>query len=292
MVCEPEYPGVDQAGWFVWRNEDRIQSLEQGCELCLLILGSTQFVEELTRIGVALAGQTNVVNSLILAESERCFRKQLCSVVRKIHGRASSDDEGVSADPTQEYTADGWLFTTVTLPNKLGLHARASAKLVSLAQQFSCEIRFSRRGQVANGKRIVDVMMLAASRGTSLEICARGDDAEEAIRELTAMIQRGFCEDGICTKVFAKCDCQPGARLFIRGSVAPLSWHRGMVMYPSCPYENEVRWTWDTDEIPAGVEIEFKLLINDEEWEDSNLGPESNHRIKSKSTINVVPRFS
>ena len=292
LVCEPEYRGVDQAGWFVWKSADRIQVLEKGCELCLLILGSTQFVEELTRIGVALAGQTGAINSLMRSGNERTFRERLRGAVRKINTRASSDGKGVSVDPAQDDTADGWVCATATIPNTLGLHARATAKLLSLAQQFPCEIRVSRRGQAVDGKSIIAIMMLACSRGDELEICARGSDAEEAIRRLTAMIQRGFCEEQSCTIVYAKYDCQPGSKLFIRGSAAPLSWERGMVMYSSYPYGSEAWWTWDTDEIPAGAEFEFKLLINDQVWEPDGQGPASSHRIKSKTTINVVPRFS
>ena len=82
----------------------------------------------------------------------------------------------------------------VTIVNKLGLHARAAAKLVTLASSFSSEIDISRDGQTVNGKSIMGVMMLAASRGTSIVIRASGDDEEEAAASLEDLVQNRFGE--------------------------------------------------------------------------------------------------
>jgi len=78
--------------------------------------------------------------------------------------------------------------------NKLGLHARAAAKLTHLAGNYQCEIWISRSGRRVNAKSIMGVMMLAAGRGTSVLIEAEGADAEQAIGALTRLIADRFGE--------------------------------------------------------------------------------------------------
>ncbi len=82
----------------------------------------------------------------------------------------------------------------VTIVNKLGLHARAAAKFVTLASGFASQITLKRGEREVNGKSIMGVMMLAAGRGTVVEICAEGDDAGEAIDKLVALIEDRFDE--------------------------------------------------------------------------------------------------
>ncbi len=82
----------------------------------------------------------------------------------------------------------------VLIRNKLGLHARASAKLVQTALAFSAHIVLSREGKTANAKGMLDVMMLAASQGTELWLEADGDDAVAALDALEALIDRYFDE--------------------------------------------------------------------------------------------------
>jgi len=82
----------------------------------------------------------------------------------------------------------------VIIVNKLGLHARAAAKLVTLASSFSSEIDISRNGQSVNGKSIMGVMMLAASRGTSIVITANGHDEDEAANSLEELVRDRFGE--------------------------------------------------------------------------------------------------
>ena len=82
----------------------------------------------------------------------------------------------------------------VTIINRLGLHARAAAKLVTLASSFSSEIDISKNGQTVNGKSIMGVMMLAASRGTNLIITVNGEDEDTAATELAELVQEKFCE--------------------------------------------------------------------------------------------------
>jgi phosphocarrier protein HPr len=82
----------------------------------------------------------------------------------------------------------------VTVRNVLGLHARAAARFVHLAGRFSSRIRVSARGQSVDGKSILGLLLLAAARGTTLEISADGDDAADAVAALTALAERGFDE--------------------------------------------------------------------------------------------------
>jgi phosphocarrier protein len=84
---------------------------------------------------------------------------------------------------------------TVTIVNKLGLHARAAAKFVTLASSYASEIKLARDGQEVNGKSIMGVMMLAASRGCQVTLTASGEDEREAITRLTELIEQRFGED-------------------------------------------------------------------------------------------------
>ncbi len=88
----------------------------------------------------------------------------------------------------------------VEILNGLGLHLRPAEKFVRLAMRFTSEIRVSRcgseaNGEVIDGKSILSLAMLAAERGTLLEVEARGPDAEDAINALTALIAARFYED-------------------------------------------------------------------------------------------------
>ncbi len=83
----------------------------------------------------------------------------------------------------------------VLIVNKLGLHARAAAKFVTLASSFASEVHLSKNGQTINGKSIMGVMMLAASRGTQLELCVDGQDECSALEQLSALIAARFGED-------------------------------------------------------------------------------------------------
>jgi phosphocarrier protein len=84
--------------------------------------------------------------------------------------------------------------TSITISNKLGLHARASAKLSKLAGSFQCEILMSRNGRQVNAKSIMGVMMLAAGIGTQVELETAGVDEEAAMQALVALINDKFGE--------------------------------------------------------------------------------------------------
>ncbi len=78
--------------------------------------------------------------------------------------------------------------------NKLGLHARASAKLTQLASAFKSEIWLSRSGRRVNAKSIMGVMMLAAGKGAAVTIEAEGDDADAALDAIRGLIAEKFGE--------------------------------------------------------------------------------------------------
>lgn len=82
----------------------------------------------------------------------------------------------------------------IAVINKLGLHARAAAKFVTLASSFESEIRLCRDTQEVNGKSIMGVMMLAAARGTELTMTAEGPDEIDALDELEALFNNRFGE--------------------------------------------------------------------------------------------------
>ena len=78
--------------------------------------------------------------------------------------------------------------------NKLGLHARASAKLTQVASGFKCEVWLLRNGRRVNAKSIMGVMMLAAGKGSTITIDAEGEDAEAALAALRKLIADKFDE--------------------------------------------------------------------------------------------------
>jgi phosphocarrier protein len=79
--------------------------------------------------------------------------------------------------------------------NKLGLHARASAKLTQVASAHACEVWLSRTGRRVNAKSIMGVMMLAAGKGSSIQIETSGEDEDAAMQAILALIAGRFGED-------------------------------------------------------------------------------------------------
>ena len=86
------------------------------------------------------------------------------------------------------------ITTTVTISNKLGLHARASAKLTKLAGSFACEVWITRGERRVNAKSIMGVMMLAAGIGTEISIETDGADEQQAMEALLALFNDKFGE--------------------------------------------------------------------------------------------------
>lgn len=84
---------------------------------------------------------------------------------------------------------------TVAIQNKQGLHARPAAEFVKLASRFRSEVSVRKQDLEVNGKSIMGMMMLAAEFGSEITIRANGDDAEQAVRDLVALIHGRFGED-------------------------------------------------------------------------------------------------
>lgn len=84
--------------------------------------------------------------------------------------------------------------TTLVISNKLGLHARASAKLTKLASSFQCEVFMTRNSRRVNAKSIMGIMMLAAGLGAEVELETEGVDEQQATDALTALVNDKFGE--------------------------------------------------------------------------------------------------
>lgn len=86
------------------------------------------------------------------------------------------------------------LSRTVTIPNRRGLHARAAAKFVTMAERFGASVDVLRDGQEVSARSIMGLMMLGAGQGSQIEIRAEGWDAKEALDALTGLVEAGFDE--------------------------------------------------------------------------------------------------
>ena len=84
--------------------------------------------------------------------------------------------------------------TTITLVNKLGLHARAAAKFVNLAKTFSSTVSLAKEGSEVDGKSIMNVMLLAAPVGSELTLTVEGEDEQPAFESLLELVNDGFGE--------------------------------------------------------------------------------------------------
>ena len=87
------------------------------------------------------------------------------------------------------------LRASVEVPNRLGLHARAAAKLVNLANRFQSHIEVAKDGQTADAKSIMGVLLLCGQQGAELTFSARGSDAEAALSALCDLVDGGFGEE-------------------------------------------------------------------------------------------------
>ncbi len=82
----------------------------------------------------------------------------------------------------------------VVIPNRLGLHARAAAKFVQMATRYRARVLVRREGRTMDGKSIMGVLLLAAARGTTIEISADGPDESDAVAALAGLVESGFGE--------------------------------------------------------------------------------------------------
>lgn len=100
---------------------------------------------------------------------------------------AAADEAAPAGGQTVERTVD--------IINKLGLHARASAKLVTLANKFTADVRLKKDGREVSAKSIFNIIMLAAGLGSQVTLIAEGEDAEQAVAELAALVADKFGEE-------------------------------------------------------------------------------------------------
>ena len=80
------------------------------------------------------------------------------------------------------------------IKNKQGLHARPAALFVQTANKFKCEVEIQKGREKVNGKSIMGIMTLAAGAGTAITVCATGDDAQNAMEEISRLIEGDFGE--------------------------------------------------------------------------------------------------
>ncbi|MDA8248382.1 MAG: HPr family phosphocarrier protein [Rhodospirillales bacterium] len=105
-----------------------------------------------------------------------------------------SDAAGPSGTPPAASTAAPVLSRFVTIPNLRGLHARAAARFVSLAERFDAAVDVVKDGQSVSARSIMGLMMLGAGQGSAIELRAEGWDAKEALDALAALVESGFHE--------------------------------------------------------------------------------------------------
>jgi len=87
------------------------------------------------------------------------------------------------------------LKKTITIINKLGLHARAASKMVATASSFESKVLIGKDEKLIDGKSIMAVLMLAATKGTEIEVITDGKDEEEALQAINDLINRRFDEE-------------------------------------------------------------------------------------------------
>lgn len=85
--------------------------------------------------------------------------------------------------------------TNLKIINRYGLHARPATDFATAASEYECDIRVRANGEDADGKSVMELMFLAATKGTTLEIICTGPDADDCIARLTTLVNAGFDED-------------------------------------------------------------------------------------------------
>ena len=86
------------------------------------------------------------------------------------------------------------LSQEITIVNRLGLHARAAAQLVRMANEYPCDIHLDKDGQVSNAKSVMEVLMLGATVGTSIIVSADGEKEDEALKAIVDLFDARFHE--------------------------------------------------------------------------------------------------
>lgn len=106
-----------------------------------------------------------------------------------------AEDSATRSKPRRGITDTGVWFAEVVIPNKKGLHARASAQFVRTASRFDAKVRVTREGHTVGGTSIMGLMMLAAGQGHSILIEVDGAEANAALEALVTLVESRFGED-------------------------------------------------------------------------------------------------
>ena len=135
--------------------------------------------------------------------AEEAGRKYIAAASHVLHGckpnghlRMTPQDGDASPRRCRQPPAAPILTRTVTITNKRGLHARAAAKFVMMAERFDASVDVVRDGQSVPARSIMGLMMLGAGKGATIELRAEGWDAKEALDALVALVESGFDEQG------------------------------------------------------------------------------------------------
>ena len=105
------------------------------------------------------------------------------------------DDSVTRSKPRRGISDNGHYFAEIVIPNKKGLHARASAQFVRTTTRFNAKVRVTRDGHTVGGTSIMGLMMLAAGQGHSILIEVEGAEASEALEALVTLVESKFGED-------------------------------------------------------------------------------------------------
>jgi phosphocarrier protein len=108
---------------------------------------------------------------------------------------ALTDDPSPEPCPPGGDIPDGAVVREVTIVNRKGLHARATAKFVQCAEPFDADIRVTRCGETVGGTSIMGILTLGAAMGSTITLSATGPDAEKAVAALAALVADRFGED-------------------------------------------------------------------------------------------------
>jgi phosphocarrier protein HPr len=106
-----------------------------------------------------------------------------------------SMEQATRSKTDEDEPGNGLYFAEVTIPNKKGLHARASAQFVRCAASYTATVRVTREGHTVGGTSIMGLMMLAAGQGHSILIETEGQEASAALEALIKLVESGFGEE-------------------------------------------------------------------------------------------------
>jgi phosphocarrier protein HPr len=201
VVLEEDVIGDMKVGWFLSRKGVVFSSLEtEPVHIILCAIGIDDCLRLIVARGAELTLESNFRMQFIRANTNQ----HLQELVKIALNTGDVHSKIITQDPL---TLENTCRAKITVTNKLGLHARAMARLVTLTSKFECKIQIRRyerrcgnkwivssRPIIGNGKSIMGLGMLGAAGGTHLELMANGPDAEEAVDAMINMFENKFGE--------------------------------------------------------------------------------------------------